>query len=233
MPQHISHGADVEQLDDIAVRLWRQGERIADAGERGVRLLETLRVAWDGPDFEEFVGKWRAAHRGIDDAQVALRSHSRKLLDESDAQRRVSGLSSGQGGSHAGGGDGGAAVDRVVPAKHGAIFWDWLHLPVTGSPFVADMAPVLPALPGAEDVALPTAGSPALERSLPWAADQMPGEGGELPGSTASAPTQVPTSEGAHLTTTTDSAGQRSVAFDPTIPALSGGYAKGGHDQWS
>lgn len=234
MPQHISHGADVEQLDDIAVRLWRQGERIGDVGERGSRLLETLRVTWEGPDFEDFVSKWRAAHRGIDAAQGAVRAHSRALLEESDAQRRTSGLSSGQGGSHAGGGGGGAAFERVVPARHEEATWDWAgrrddldrplpgrpepHPPVAGPPFASLMVPVLPTLTGAEDVPLAAAEGPALERSLPWAAEQVPATAGELEGATA----QVPTGEGVHLTTTTGAAGETSVAFDPVITELSG-----------
>lgn len=111
MPQRVTHGADVDQLDEIAVSLRRQSERMHDVGGRGSALLEKLRALWDGPDFEEFSKEWRAAHRQIDDAEDSLRTYSRKLNHEADSQRGSSGgpmSGGGQGGGGAlrGGGDG-------------------------------------------------------------------------------------------------------------------------------
>ncbi|GAB3113138.1 hypothetical protein GCM10027055_17360 [Janibacter alkaliphilus] len=103
MPQRVTHGADVDQLDEIAVSLRRQSERMHDVGGRGSALLEKLRALWDGPDFEEFSKEWRAAHRQIDDAEDSLRTYSRKLNHEADSQRGSSGGPSA-GGAHGGGG---------------------------------------------------------------------------------------------------------------------------------
>ncbi len=69
MAQHLSHGADVERLDDIAVALRRQSDAVAEIGARGATLLERLRVLWQGPDFERFAGEWRAARRTIEGAE--------------------------------------------------------------------------------------------------------------------------------------------------------------------
>lgn len=91
----VTHGADVEQLDDIARGLRLQGERIGEVGGRGSALLERLRALWDGPDFEEFSRNWRAAHRGIDGAQDAIRTYGKRLMLESDAQRDASGSPQG------------------------------------------------------------------------------------------------------------------------------------------
>ncbi|WP_068262331.1 WXG100 family type VII secretion target [Janibacter limosus] len=275
MAKHFSHGADVEQLDDIAVGLRRQSERIADAGGRGAVMLEKLRAVWEGPDFENFAGSWRTAHRDLDDAEAAVRTYSRKLLEESESQRHASGMPSGGGGGHGGGG-GGPAFERVIPADNGALFLDEpipfevggpfgyldiaeragaaapfvtggpavllgqvpsggeelvyqlpggpeAHVPVADLPFVGELTPVLPGLPGGEDLPL-LEGGVATEPAYPWTGGQIPsGDGGG-----SDAPDQVPTTEGAHLTTGADSAGQRSVAFDPMIAALSGGFAADG-----
>ena len=87
--RHISHGADVERLDDIAVALRRQGDKVTDAGDRGANLVERLRALWDGPDFERFAKDWRAAHRQLDDAESAMRTFSRKLVAEGEADDLV------------------------------------------------------------------------------------------------------------------------------------------------
>ena len=106
--RHISHGADVERLDDIAVALRRQGDKVTDAGDRGANLVERLRALWDGPDFERFAKDWRAAHRQLDDAESAMRTFSRKLVAEAEAQRNTSSI----GGSALSGGSAGPAFQR-------------------------------------------------------------------------------------------------------------------------
>lgn len=106
--RHISHGADVERLDDIAVALRRQGDKVTDAGDRGANLVERLRALWDGPDFERFAKDWRAAHRQLDDAESAMRTFSRKLVAEAEAQRTKSSI----GGSALSGGSAGPAFQR-------------------------------------------------------------------------------------------------------------------------
>lgn len=98
MAQHLSHGADVERLDDIAVALRRQSDAVAEIGARGATLLERLRVLWQGPDFERFAGEWRAARRTIEGAETQLRVYSRKAGAASELQRSASGGSSGDGG---------------------------------------------------------------------------------------------------------------------------------------
>ena len=115
--RHISHGADVEQLDDTAVALRRQGESIAAVGDRGAVLLQRLRALWEGPDFEKFAKDWRIAHRSLDSAEGALRQQSRRLADEAETQRRASGIFTGGGSGHGRGssGDSGLAFERSTP----------------------------------------------------------------------------------------------------------------------
>lgn len=289
MARHISHGADVEQLDDIAVGLRRQGEKISDVGGRGAVLLEKLRVEWDGPDFEKFASRWRLAHRHIDEAEAALRTYSRKLLAEADAQRSSSGLSSsgaggrgdgGFGGGHGRGpGAGGLAFERVDRAEHGLAFErvdraehgvafervdregpraHFSHVPGRGdelvyqlpggpehrvpfaeTPFIGELTPVLPSLPGGEDLPFPEAEGEAtpFDRDQQWAPGQAASQPSDASGvagaaggggGSAEAPTQVPTTEGAHLTTASDGAGERSVAFNPLFEVLSGGFGASG-----
>lgn len=90
MSYQVSHGADPEVLDDIAVALRRQGEAIDDAGGRGAAYLEKLRAVWDGPDFEAFAKRWRQAHRQVDDAAQEMRRYSKKLSTEAEDQRSSS-----------------------------------------------------------------------------------------------------------------------------------------------
>lgn len=324
MAQHISHGADVEQLDDIAVGLRRQSEKIADVGGRGASLLEKLRALWDGPDFEKFSNDWRAAHRVIDDAESSMRTFSRKLVNESEHQRHSSGAPTGDihGSSASGprlgghgqtptGGtpsfervdqgefrgpgegrlEGGPAFERlapdagfaqVQPATPTILLGPLLgggegltlqvpglppiQIPLPNFPFVADnMMLMMPQIPGAEiidqqDLAQPaferldatgeafersdlsasidtSTGDPAFARdsagSEPagseFAAAADPASASESPADPPSPPpAQVPTGDGAQMTTAPESAGQRSVAFDPLIASLSGNYAADG-----
>lgn len=106
MAHRVTHGGDVEVLDDIALGLRRQGDRIDDVGARGSMLLEKLRAVWDGPDLEKFALEWRAAHRQVDAAHQAIRGFGKKLTLESESQRGASG-----GGSGSGGGRGFAPAD--------------------------------------------------------------------------------------------------------------------------
>ncbi|MHA7127693.1 WXG100 family type VII secretion target [Janibacter indicus] len=88
--------------------LRRQGDKVTDAGDRGANLVERLRALWDGPDFERFAKDWRAAHRQLDDAESAMRTFSRKLVAEAEAQRTKSSI----GGSALSGGSAGPAFQR-------------------------------------------------------------------------------------------------------------------------
>lgn len=157
MATHISHGADVERLDDIAVGLRRQGTRIAEVGDRGAVLLEKLRALWEGPDFEKFAEEWRVAHRRIDEAESALRAASRHLAAESDAQRQSS-------SRPAGGGD---SFVRTSPAP--ATFE---RVAVSGAP----VTPVPPRLDRAEPITGGPAERPAFVRLDPpmlWREDPI------------------------------------------------------------
>lgn len=120
MGQRVSHGADAEALDDIAVALRRQGDLIDDVGGRGSAHLEKLRAAWDGPDFEEFAKRWRRAHRLVDEASQAIRAYSKLLAMESDDQRRSSSGPSSRPadlGHRGAGGSGGGGRDHGGPAE--------------------------------------------------------------------------------------------------------------------
>lgn len=114
MGQRVSHGADAEVLDDVAVALRRQGDLIDDVGGRGSAHLEKLRAAWDGPDFEEFAKRWRRAHRQVDEAAQGIRAYAKLLSMESDDQRRSSSSPSGGTGDlgHRGGGGAGSGGGR-------------------------------------------------------------------------------------------------------------------------
>ena len=123
MGQRVSHGADAEVLDDVAVALRRQGDLIDDVGGRGSAHLEKLRAAWDGPDFEEFAKRWRRAHRQVDEAAQGIRAYAKLLSMESDDQRRSSSSPSGGTGDlgHRGGvGSGsGGGRDHGGPVQGG------------------------------------------------------------------------------------------------------------------
>ena len=114
MGQRVSHGADAEVLDDVAVALRRQGDLIDDVGGRGSAHLEKLRAAWDGPDFEEFAKRWRRAHRQVDEAAQGIRAYAKLLSMESDDQRRSSSSPSGGTGDlgHRGGRGSGSGGGR-------------------------------------------------------------------------------------------------------------------------
>lgn len=197
MASHISHGADVEQLDDIAIRLRRQSERIADVGERGASLFERLRAQWDGPDFDKFAQSWRTAHRALGDTEASMRTFSRQLVDESDAQRQKSGVPRGQDHAagavrpHAGGSDhgvGGRAFERTD------------RLP--GGPVVAhSLMAVLPDLSGADTIHPDDTGRLAFERL-----DQPPAQ-------------EVDPTSGHGASTPP---GEPSVAFNPLIETMRG-----------
>lgn len=209
MSQHISHGADVEQLDDIAVGLRRQGDRIADVGGRGASLLEKLRAVWDGPDFEKFASQWRSAHRVIDDAESAMRTYSRKLVDEAEQQRHSSGV---PGDATQGYGDGRPPLRQQAPE----------HPSLDGSAtFIAGSLSVPPRLPGAQPVDRRDPSAARFERF-------------ERPAVSAWAPTQTPTGAGAYVTTAPDSLGQPSVAFDPVTAGFIGRFPQDAlpADQW-
>lgn len=97
MAQHLSHGADVERLDDIALALRRQSEAVGEIGGRGATMVERLRAVWQGPDLEEFAAEWRAARRTIEAAQAQLSLYGRRAAVASELQRSASGGSSGAG----------------------------------------------------------------------------------------------------------------------------------------
>lgn len=292
MSGKVTHGADVEELDDLAVGLRRQGSKIADVGGRGAAQLEKLRALWDGPDFEKFAKDWRAAHRIIDDAESALRTYSRKLAAESDQQRRSSSVAGAPELARAprlevgpveeppvvfrGGPaivdpgvretgvdekprsgftreESGAAFERAEPGPalqraesgRGSLEQEaWARveqLPdgrtglvldgadgpmLLASPhglLVTDDLMAMPAdLPGMEEIGAVggTGEQPAFEQVDAGAdtgagdADAQASAGGEAV-QQSEAPPQVPTGDGAHVTTAADAAGQRSVAFDP------------------
>lgn len=147
MASRVTHGADVELLDDAAIGLRRQGDRIGDVGGRGSALLEKLRAVWDGPDFEDFSREWRRAHRRIDDAEEAIRAYSKRLLVEADDQRLAA------GGSLAGAGGGAPDLGDDLTTTKG----EWLpageqvpgeQVPVTSQSWVAEVreAPQLGAV---------------------------------------------------------------------------------------
>lgn len=232
MSGKVTHGADVEQLDDIAVALRRQVARICDVGGRGAAQLEKLRALWDGPDFEKFAKEWHTAHRVIDDAEAALRTYSRTLAAESEQQRRSSHLGSTPHGATTpptGPGVLGAPREgaqqeawvRVEQLRHGVTGLTVdssegpMHLASPHGMLITDgLMPTLADLPGLEAIGADEsgqAGPVAFERlGAADAAISTPGEG-----SSSGSPVQVPTGDGSHVTTAADSAGQRSVAFDP------------------
>ncbi|WP_435200074.1 WXG100 family type VII secretion target [Janibacter sp. GS2] len=231
MSGKVTHGADVEELDDIAVALRRQVARICDVGGRGAAQLERLRALWDGPDFEKFAKEWHAAHRSIDEAESALRTYSRTLAAESEQQRQSSHLgsvppvASAAPTAHAAVAAPGEdaqqeAWGRVEQLRHGVtgLTVDSSQGPVLlASPhgmLITDrLMPTLPDLPGLEVIGAdePGQGPTAFERlGAADAATSTPAESAR-----SGAPAQIPTGDGSHVTTAADSAGQRSVAFDP------------------
>ncbi len=104
-----SKGADVDALRDSAGRMASFGREVDVVRARGQRAVSTMQRAWQGPDLQHLVERWRRVEHDLTRISTEFDRLSRRLHDNADLQHRSSG-SSVAGGSHHGVGGGGGAV---------------------------------------------------------------------------------------------------------------------------
>ena len=104
-----SKGADVDALRDSAGRMASFGREVDVVRARGQRAVSTMQRAWQGPDLQHLVERWRRVEHDLTRISTEFDRLSRRLHDNADLQHRSSG-SSAAGGSHDGVGGGGGAV---------------------------------------------------------------------------------------------------------------------------
>lgn len=151
-----SKGADVDALRDSAGRMASFGREVDVVRARGQRAVSTMERAWQGPDLQHLLERWRRVEHDLTRISAELDGLARRLHDNADLQHRSSGPSSSPsgggtlGGGHAApsGGGLGSWVAAAHPAgggTHGAVLessWSTGGRPVTAG------AAWIEALPG-------------------------------------------------------------------------------------
>lgn len=148
--QAVTHGADPERLDDIAVNLRQQGLAADDVAEKGAAMMLVLQETWRGVDVEHFATRWSAARQQVDAAAQRLHGASAQLSREAAEQRGAS----EDAGSGAGGP--GAPSEPVSPDNNDARdgVWNWLRRQFGDDPWSSKEDP------GEHDVQLPEGAEP-------------------------------------------------------------------------
>lgn len=96
-----SKGADVDALRDSAGRMASFGREVDVVRARGQRAVSTMQSAWQGPDLQHLVERWRRVEHDLQRISTDFERLSRRLHDNADLQHRSSG-SSGSSGSSVG-----------------------------------------------------------------------------------------------------------------------------------
>jgi uncharacterized protein YukE len=114
-----SKGADVDALRDSAGRMASFGREVDVVRARGQRAVSTMQRAWQGPDLQHLVERWRRVEHDLTRISSELDGLSRRLHENADLQHRSSGTSARSGGSHpVGGGGGGGAPSGAAGTEH-------------------------------------------------------------------------------------------------------------------
>ncbi|MGO4599233.1 hypothetical protein [Terrabacter sp. 2RAF25] len=90
-----SKGADVDALRDSAWRMASFGNEIDVVRARGQRAVSTMQRAWQGPDLQHLVERWRRVEHDLARISADFDRLSRRLHDNADLQHRSSGRPSG------------------------------------------------------------------------------------------------------------------------------------------
>jgi len=107
-----SKGADVDALRDSAGRMASFGREVDVVRARGQRAVSTMQQAWQGPDLQHLVERWRRVEHDLTHISTEFDRLSRRLHDNADLQHRSSGGSAAGRSPHDVGGGSGA----VAPA---------------------------------------------------------------------------------------------------------------------
>lgn len=95
-------GADVDALRDSAGRMASFGSEIDVVRTRGQRAVGTMQRAWQGPDLQHLVERWRRVEHDLARISADFDRLSRRLNDNADLQHRSSGRPSRPSGHTSG-----------------------------------------------------------------------------------------------------------------------------------
>jgi uncharacterized protein YukE len=142
-----SKGADVDALRASAARMTSFGREVDVVRVHGQRAVSTMQRAWQGPDLQHLVERWRRVEHDLHRISTEFDQLSRRLHDNADLQHRSSGSSVVGSGSHrAGEGSaalaalqerGGCQVQSGVQSAAGLVGWG----PDRGRPLVSPGVP--------------------------------------------------------------------------------------------
>ncbi len=128
-----SKGADVDALRDSAGRMTSFGREVEVVRAHGQRAVATMQRAWQGPDLEHLVERWRRVEHDLQRISTEFDQLSRRLHDNADLQHRSSGSSVIGSGTHRRGegsatlpalqGHGGRPVGPRVESTAGLVGW--------------------------------------------------------------------------------------------------------------
>src|SRR5690242_11361538 len=93
-----SKGADVDALRDSAGRMASFGNEVDVVRAHGRRAVSTMQRAWQGPDLQHLLERWRRVEHDLVRISADFDRLSRRLHDNADLQHRSSG---GPGPGHA------------------------------------------------------------------------------------------------------------------------------------
>lgn len=111
-----SKGADVDALRDSAGRMASFGREVDVVRARGQRAVSTMQGAWQGPDLQHLVERWRRVEHDLHRISVDFDRLSRRLHDNADLQHRSSGASR----STVSAGSNGSSVE-AAPSPQGSV----------------------------------------------------------------------------------------------------------------
>jgi len=142
-----SKGADVDALRDSAGRMTSFGREVDLVRAHGQRAVSAMQRAWQGPDLQHLVERWRRVEHDLHRISTEFDQLSRRLQDNADLQHRSSGSSVVGSGTHRAGegsatvpalqGHGGRPAGPGVESAAGLIGWG----PDRGRPLVSPGVP--------------------------------------------------------------------------------------------
>ncbi len=142
-----SKGADVDALRASAARMTSFGREVDVVRVHGQRAVSAMQRAWQGPDLQHLVERWRRVEHDLHRISTEFDQLSRRLHDNADRQHRSSGSSVVGSRSHRAGegstalaalqGHGGGQVQSGVQSAVGLVGWG----PDRGRPLVSPGVP--------------------------------------------------------------------------------------------
>jgi hypothetical protein len=137
------------------------GREVEVVRVHGQRAVSTMQRAWQGPDLQHLVERWRRVEHDLHRISTEFDQLSRRLHDNADLQHRSSGSSVVGSGSHRAGDRGRPFVSPGVPQAAHAVGWGhWIGRPPVGAAAFEPLSfgPLVPAgvaAAAAQDLGLP------------------------------------------------------------------------------